>query len=98
ARLLRLQTLKEYLEDEELWKGINEYGKRWEAEGRYSVFKRMFGEHVFSRKMENIRREVILKVSLMNLFTSLILPVGRQVSKALCNKRLWIDKRELVAV
>lgn len=89
ARLLRLKTLKEYLEDEELWKGINGYGKRWEAEGRYSVFKRVFGEHVFSRKMENIRKEVILKVSLMNLFASL-------TSKALYEERSWVYKKALV--
>jgi len=71
ARLLRLRTLKEYLQDKDKWREENGYGERWKAEGRYSVFKRILGEHVFSKKMGNIRNEAILKVSLMNLFASL---------------------------
>jgi hypothetical protein len=68
---LRLNTLKEYLKDRVKWKEENGYGERWKAEGRYSVFKRTFGEHVFSKKMGNIRNETVLEISLMNLFTSL---------------------------
>lgn len=69
--LLRLNTLKKYLQDKERWKKESGYGERWKVEGRYSVFKRIFGEHVFSKKMQNIRNETVLKVSLMNLFASL---------------------------
>jgi len=71
ARLLRLKTLKEYLQDKEKWKEENGYGERWKAEGRYSVFKRVFGEHVFSKKMGNISKEVAVKLSLMNIFAYL---------------------------
>jgi len=70
-RLIRLNTLKEYLEDRQKWKKENEYGERWKAEGRYSVFKRIFGEHVLSKKIRNMQNEAILKVNLMNLFTYL---------------------------
>jgi len=84
ARLLRLATLEEYLEDEEGWKKKNGYGQRWKAEGRYSVFKRIFGEHVSSKKMKNIKNEVILKANLMNLFTYVIAGVMRR-SLVWCN-------------
>lgn len=69
--IIRLETLKNYLQDKEKWKQENGYGQRWKSEGRYSIFKRIFGEHVFSKKIENQRKEAILKVSLMNLFTSM---------------------------
>lgn len=70
ARLLRLENLKRYLEDEDKWKEENGYGQRWKAESRYSVFKRIFGEHLFSKGIKNQKKEAIIKVNLMNLFTS----------------------------
>lgn len=72
ARILRLSNLKSYLEDKEKWKKDNEFGERWKSEGRYSVFKRIFGEHIFSKRLGNMRNEVTLKVGLMNLFASLV--------------------------
>lgn len=69
ATLLRLNNLKEYLENEEGWRGKRDYGQRWIVESRYSVFKRKFNEHVFSRKIRNIYKEVAIKLSLMNFFT-----------------------------
>lgn len=44
-RLLRLRNLREYFEDEKKWKEQNWYTQRWKAEGRFSVFKRLFGEY-----------------------------------------------------
>lgn len=70
-RDIRAEMLEEFLRDEEKWKEKYGYGKRWVVEDRYSVFKRLFSEHVFSKKMENIKKEVIIKVNLMNLFTYL---------------------------
>lgn len=82
----RLRCLEEYLTDEEGWKKQYKYGKRWVVEGRYSVFKRMFSEHVYSKKLENIRREVILKSSLINWFTYL----ARERSELKPSPRLWL--------
>ena len=39
---------------------------RWVAEGAFSIFKRIFGEHVMSLKWENIIQEIRLKVALYN--------------------------------
>lgn len=71
GELVRLKVLEEYLTDEEGWKKRSGYGKRWAVEDRLSVFKRAFSEYVCSKTLENIRRETIIKVNLMNLFTHL---------------------------
>ncbi|HAW50501.1 TPA: hypothetical protein DCX16_06100, partial [bacterium] len=57
------------LKDKDKWREDNGYGKRWKVEGRYSVFKRIFGEYVAGRTIEAQKKEVGIKVSLMNLFT-----------------------------
>ena len=72
SRLLRLKNLKEYLEDDSGWKESKNYGRRWIVETRYSVFKRRFNEHVFSKKIGSIYNEVAIKLSLMNLFAHMI--------------------------
>ncbi len=69
-RLLRLKEMQHYLTDEDGWKKEKQYGQRWKSEGRFSVFKGTFGENVYSKNMENIGNEVILKANLMNYFTS----------------------------
>lgn len=61
----------EYLWDPEGWKHRVRYGLRWMAETAFSTFKRLFGEHVRARSLPNMVREMLLKVSLYNLFTSL---------------------------
>ena len=71
ATLSRLRTVQEYRSDYHNWREENRYGQRWKVEGRYSVFKRIFGEGVFSKKLDRQEKEVILKVNLMNRFTSL---------------------------
>lgn len=50
------------------WKDKTHYGKRWAVEGFYSRYKRLFGEYVFSKKWNNIQKEIIAKVNLLNLF------------------------------
>ena len=46
-------------------------GKRWLVESFFSVFKRWFGEYVSHMKIENIRKEVMFKVWIINLFLGL---------------------------
>lgn len=68
AELARLAVLIEYLEDSRLWKEKREFGLRWYSEGHFSAFKRIMGEHVFSKKYENIVKELKFKNNIMNLF------------------------------
>jgi hypothetical protein len=68
----RLKVLEEFLEDEKSWKEKYGYGKRWGVEGRYSVFKGLFSENVWSKKDDRVKSEVMLKVNLMNVFTSFV--------------------------
>lgn len=53
------------------WKKKKRYGQRWIAETAFSSIKRMFGEHVSAFRFQNMVKEVVLKVSLYNLFTRL---------------------------
>ena len=50
------------------WKKKRKYGKRWIAETIFSSIKRMFGEYVSATRFQNMVKEMILKVSLYNLF------------------------------
>ncbi len=68
----RLKVLEEFLEDEKSWKEKYGYGKSWAVEGRYSVFKGLFSENVWSKKDDRVKSEVMLKVNLMNVFTSFV--------------------------
>ena len=53
------------------WKEAVGYGKRWLVEGFFSSFKRWFGEYVSSVKFENIRKELVFKVAIANLFLAM---------------------------
>jgi transposase len=55
----------------ERWKDSVNYGQRWIAETMFSSLKRMFGEYVYSIKMENMKQELRLKASLYNKFLSI---------------------------
>jgi hypothetical protein len=57
--------------DFEQWKDSVSYGQRWIAETAFSSLKRMFGEYVYSIKMENMKQELMLKASLYNKFMSI---------------------------
>jgi hypothetical protein len=61
----------ECLRDPEAWKRGHNYGQRWMAETTFSSLKRVFGEHVSARKIESMAKELMLKASLLNLFTGL---------------------------
>ena len=61
-----MQQTKDFLK----WKKKKRYGQRWIAETAFSI-KRMFGEHVSAFRFQNMVKEMVLKVSLYNLFTRL---------------------------
>jgi hypothetical protein len=51
------------------WKKKRKYGHRWMAkETAFSTFKRTFGEYVSATKFKNMVKEMMVKVSLYNLF------------------------------
>ena len=66
ATRLDLLSREEKRENQTYWKAKIGYNMRWVAEGAFSIFKRIFGEHVMSLKWENIIQEIWLKVALYN--------------------------------
>jgi hypothetical protein len=46
------------------------YNKRWLIESFFSSYKRFFGEYVSSRRMDSIKKEIFLKLLIMNSFYS----------------------------
>ena len=52
------------------WKYSVSYGQRWIVETVFSSIKRTFGEYVYSVKLENMVKEMMLKASLYNKFAS----------------------------
>ncbi len=60
----RLQTEKDLLK----WKRKRKYGHRRMAETAFSTIKRMFSEHISAIRFQNMVKEMIIKVSLYNLF------------------------------
>jgi hypothetical protein len=51
------------------WKKKRMYGKRWLAkETVFLSIKRMFGEYVSAIRSQNVVKEMMMKVSLYNLF------------------------------
>jgi hypothetical protein len=50
------------------WKKKRKYGHRWIAETAFSTIKRTFGEYVSATRFENMVKEMMIKVSLYNLF------------------------------
>ena len=59
----RLQT-KDLLK----WKTKRKYGHRWMAETTFSSIKRMFGEYTSATRFQNMVKEMMIKMSLYNLF------------------------------
>ena len=51
------------------WKKKRKYGYRWMAETTFSSIKRMFGEHTLATRFQNMVKEMIIKISLYNLFS-----------------------------
>ncbi len=50
------------------WKRKRKYGHRWMAETAFSTIKRTFGEHTSATRFDNMVKEMMIKVSLYNLF------------------------------
>jgi hypothetical protein len=50
------------------WKRKRGYGKRWMAETVFSSMKRTYGEHVSATKIQNMVKEIVMKIYLYNLF------------------------------
>jgi hypothetical protein len=66
----RGRVVDEFLEDPSGWGKRNGYGQRWQVESVFPWGKRRFGEGVSARSMPMIRKEVILKATLLNLLIS----------------------------
>jgi hypothetical protein len=63
-REVRSQTKDDLLK----WKAKRKYGHRWIAETSFSTIKRMFGEFVSATRFQNMVKEMMIKISLYNLF------------------------------
>ncbi|EDP75758.1 IS5-like element ISHysp1 family transposase [Hydrogenivirga sp. 128-5-R1-1] len=64
---LRDEVVRAIRRGKRRWKERIEYGKRWLVENFFSVFKRWFGEYVVSLKFENMKKELVFKVGIMNM-------------------------------
>lgn len=71
ANLFRNLSVIAQRHDLKQWKDSVSYGQRWAVETAFSSLKRMFGEYVYSIKMENMKKELVLKASLYNKFMSI---------------------------
>jgi transposase len=70
-RMGRNREVMQQTKDFPRWKRKKRYGQRWIAETAFSSIKRMFGEHVSAFRFQNMVKEMVLKVSLYNMFTRL---------------------------
>lgn len=68
---LRNKAVKIQSNNLQNWKDSVSYGKRWIIETVFSCIKRMFGEYVTAIRFKNMIKEMLLKVSLYNLFQSI---------------------------
>ena len=66
----KLRNKEVYLQSKDLlkWKMKRKYGHRWIAETAFSTLKRTFGEYVSATRFQNMIKEMMIKVSLYNLF------------------------------
>jgi Transposase DDE domain len=67
----RKEVVLKQLKNYKRWKHDINYGYRWMAETAFSSIKRMFGEYVSARKFPNMVKEMLVKVSLYNMFISM---------------------------
>lgn len=70
----RKLVVLQQLSDVDRWKRSVSYGHRWDrwiAETVFSAIKRMFGEYVMARKYPNMAKEMLLKVSMYNMFVGM---------------------------
>jgi hypothetical protein len=69
---LRNREVYSQLKDLLKWKKRKRYGRRWIAETVFSSIKRMFGEHISATRFQNMIKEMMIKVSLYNLFRRMV--------------------------
>ena len=68
----RRNAVRQYMDlGHQAWARLKGYGRRWIVETAFSTFKRLFGEHSLARNLENIARELVVKVSLYNRLANL---------------------------
>jgi hypothetical protein len=66
---LRNREVRSQAKDDLLkWKAKRKYGHRWIAETAFSTIKRTFGEFVSATRFQNMVKEMMIKISLYNLF------------------------------
>lgn len=70
-KLNRHLTEEDKIENQEAWKQRSGYRKRVLIESSFSRYKRVLGESLFSRNRHNVKKEVIVKINLLNLLTRL---------------------------
>ena len=68
---LRNREVESQTRDLLKWKKKRRYGQRWIVETVFSSIKRMFGEYVSATRLQNMVKEMMMKVSLYNLFRRL---------------------------
>lgn len=68
---LRNREVRLQIKDLLKWKKKRKYGHRWMSETAFSSMKRMFGEYVSATRFQNMVNEMMLKVSLYNLFRNI---------------------------
>ena len=69
---IRNKTVKMQKNNLQEWKDSVRYGQRWIVEAVFSCIKRMFDEeYVTAIRLENMVKEIILKVSLYNWFQTI---------------------------
>lgn len=65
---LRNNEVKLQAKDLLKWKTKRKYGQRWISETVFSAIKRMFGEYTSANRFQNMVKEIMIKVSLYNIF------------------------------
>jgi hypothetical protein len=64
----RLRNRESRVQTKDLLKWKRKYGQRWMTESALSSIKRMFGEYTSATTFQNMVKEIMIKVSLYNLF------------------------------
>nr|WP_121011984.1 IS5 family transposase [Hydrogenivirga caldilitoris] len=63
---VRDRVIRQIRKGKKKWKEAVGYGKRWLIESFFSTFKRWFGEYVVSKRFDNMRKELVFMVGIMN--------------------------------
>lgn len=67
----RRSAVRQYINlGHQAWARLKGYGRRWMVETAFSTFKCLFGEHSLAKTLENIARELVVKVALYNILVN----------------------------